>query len=84
LHPSEHSERSINPLRTMHLRPGTIESTMKIFAVIIALALFLASFPLFAYAFWVPEQWAALTFFAGIMTVTMSLAIPFHLLGRRD
>ena len=57
---------------------------MKILAVIASLALFLASFPLFAYAFWVPEEWAALTFFTGIMSVTLSLAIPFHLLGRRD
>lgn len=57
---------------------------MKIFAVIASLALFLASFPLFAYAFWVPEEWAALTFFTGIMSVTLSLAIPLNLLGRRD
>lgn len=57
---------------------------MKIFAVIISLALFLASFPLFAYAFWVPEEWAPLTFFTGIMSVTLSLAIPFNILGRND
>lgn len=57
---------------------------MKILAVIVSLALFLASFPLFAYAFWVPEEWAAITFFTGIMSVTLSLAIPFNLLGRRD
>ncbi|WAB80756.1 hypothetical protein OVN18_09275 [Microcella daejeonensis] len=57
---------------------------MKILAAVVSLALFFASFPLFAYAFWVPEQWAALVFFTGIMSVTLSLAIPFNLLGRRD
>ncbi|WAB82949.1 hypothetical protein OVN20_07445 [Microcella daejeonensis] len=57
---------------------------MKILAAVVSLAFFFASFPLFAYAFWVPEQWAALVFFTGIMSVTLSLAIPFNLLGRRD
>lgn len=57
---------------------------MKIIAVVASLALFLASFPLFAYAFWVPEEWAAITFFTGIMSATLALAIPFHLLGRRN
>ena len=45
---------------------------MKILAAVVSLALFFASFPLFAYAFWVPEQWAALVFFMGIMSVTLS------------
>lgn len=57
---------------------------MKIIAVVASLALFLASFPLFAYAFWVPEEWAAITFFTGIMSATLALAIPFNILGRRD
>lgn len=57
---------------------------MKIIVAVVSLAFFFASFPLFAYAFWVPEQWAAVVFFTGIMSVTLSLAIPFHLYSRRD
>jgi len=58
--------------------------TMKIIVAVVSLAFFFAAFPLFAYAFWVPEQWAAIVFFTGILSVTLSLAIPFHLLGRSD
>jgi len=60
------------------------ESTMNIVAVIASIALFLASFVLFAYAFAVPEEFAALTFFIGIMSATLSLAIPFNILGHRE
>lgn len=57
---------------------------MNIVAVIASIALFLASFVLFAYAFAVPEEFAALTFFIGIMSATLSLAIPFNFLGHRE
>ncbi len=57
---------------------------MNILAVIVSIALFVASFVLFAYAFAVPEEFAALTFFIGIMSVTLSMAIPFNLLGHRE
>ncbi|MCA1943174.1 MAG: hypothetical protein LDL15_06160 [Yonghaparkia sp.] len=57
---------------------------MNIIAVVISIALFVSSFVLFAYAYAVPEEWAALTFFIGIMAVTLSLAIPFHLMGHRE
>lgn len=57
---------------------------MNLIAVIISVALFLSSFVLFAYAYAVPEEWAALTFFIGIMSVSLSLAIPFHILGHRE
>jgi hypothetical protein len=60
------------------------EMTMNIFAVIVSLALFIASFVLFAYAFAVPEEFAALTFFIGIMSATLSLAIPFNIMGHRE
>lgn len=59
-------------------------SIMNIFAVIVSIALFVSSFVLFAYAFAVPEEWAALTFFIGIMAVTLSMAIPFTILGHRE
>ncbi len=57
---------------------------MNLIAVIVSVALFLSSFVLFAYAYAVPEEWAALTFFIGIMAVSLSLAIPFHILGHRE
>jgi hypothetical protein len=57
---------------------------MNILAVVASVALFIASFLLFAYAFAVPEEFAAVTFFTGIMSVTLSMAIPFSILGRRD
>ncbi len=57
---------------------------MNIIAVVVSIALFVSSFVLFAYAYAVPEEWAALTFFIGIMSVTLSLAIPFHLMGHRE
>lgn len=57
---------------------------MKIFTVIASVALFLASFPLFAYAFAVPDEFKAIMFFTGIMSISLSLAIPFHILGNRE
>ncbi len=57
---------------------------MNLIAVVVSMLLFLSSFVLFAYAYAVPEEWAALTFFIGIMAVTLSLAIPFHILGHRE
>jgi K+-sensing histidine kinase KdpD len=57
---------------------------MNIIAVVISMILFLSSFVLFAYAFAVPEEWAALTFFVGILSVTLSMAIPFQILGHRE
>jgi hypothetical protein len=44
----------------------------------------LSSFLAFAYAFAVPEEFAAAVFFAGILAASASFAIPIHLLGRRD
>ena len=57
---------------------------MKILVVIAAIALFLASFPLFAYAFAAPEEFKAIIFFTGIMSISLSMAIPFHILGNRE
>ncbi|GAA1737484.1 hypothetical protein [Microcella frigidaquae] len=57
---------------------------MNLIAVVVSMLLFLSSFVLFAYAYAVPEGWQALTFFIGIMAVTLSLAIPFHILGHRE
>lgn len=57
---------------------------MKVFVFLIALALFLASFVLFGYAFTVDAPWHAIMFSGGILAVCLSLAIPFHLLERTD
>lgn len=57
---------------------------MNILAVAVSIFLFVSSFVLFAYAFAVPEEFAAVTFFIGIMSAALALAIPFHLMGRRD
>jgi len=57
---------------------------MKIITVVVSLALFFSSFLLFAYSFAVPEEFKAIMFFAGIMSITLSLAIPFHNLGSRE
>ncbi len=57
---------------------------MNILAVIISMALFVSSFLLFAYAFAVPEEFAALTFFIGIMSATLAVAIPFNIMGHRE
>ena len=57
---------------------------MNIFAFAVSIFLFVSSFLLFAYAYAVPEEFAALVFFTGIMSASLSLAIPFHLLTRRD
>jgi len=57
---------------------------MHIIAVAVSVLLFVSSFVLFAYAFAVPEEFAALMFFVGILAASLSLAIPFHLMGRRD
>ena len=57
---------------------------MKVFAFLVSLALFLGGFALFAYSFAFPEGWHAAGFFGGIVAVSLSLALPFHLLGRAD
>jgi hypothetical protein len=57
---------------------------MKVFVFLVALAIFVGSFFLFGYAFSVAEAWRGVVFFAGILGVAVSLAIPFHLLERTD
>jgi hypothetical protein len=57
---------------------------MKVFVFLVAFAFFVGALLLFGYAFAVPEAWAALVFFSGILAVCVALAIPFHLLSRTD
>ncbi len=58
---------------------------MKVFVFLVAFVLFLGSFALFGYAFTFDNGfWQAAMFFAGIVAVSLSLAIPFHLLQRTE
>ena len=58
---------------------------MKVFVFLVAFVLFLASFPLFGYAFTFDNGfWQATMFFAGILAVCAAFAIPFHLLSRTE
>ena len=77
--PHRSSPRATNPPETW--QNGYI---MKIIVVVASIALFLASFPLFAYSFAAPDEFKAIIFFTGIMSISLSLAIPFHILGSRE
>ena len=58
---------------------------MKVFVFLVCLALFIASFALFALSFMLDGgAWQAATFFAGILAVSASLAVPFHVLQRTE
>ena len=56
---------------------------MNVFTVVLASLIFLASFPMFTYAFVVPEVWAPWLFTAGILSACLAFAIPIVLMGRR-
>ncbi|RQP11384.1 MAG: hypothetical protein EAS51_06050 [Microbacteriaceae bacterium] len=60
---------------------------MKVVVFVIALAIFVASLFAFAYSFQIGEEnglAAIALFFAGILGVSASYAIPFHLLPATD
>ncbi len=56
---------------------------MKVIVFVIALALFVGGMVLMGYAFTL-TQGMAIMFFGGIIAVSLSLAIPFHLLGKQS
>jgi hypothetical protein len=56
---------------------------VKIIAFVVALALFLLGMALMGYAF-EPDAPHGILFFGGILSVALSLAIPFHVLKRVD
>lgn len=56
---------------------------MNVFVVVLASLIFLASFPMFTYAFVVPEVWAPWLFTAGVLTATLAFAIPMVFMGSR-
>ncbi len=60
---------------------------MKVVVFLVAFAIFVASFVAFGYAFQIGEESALAAialFFAGILGVSVSYAIPFHLLPALD
>lgn len=57
---------------------------MNVFLVILSSIIFLASFPMFTYAFVVPEEWAAALFTAGVLTASLAYLIPFVILSRQN
>jgi hypothetical protein len=57
---------------------------MKVFAFVVSLVIFVASFLAFGYAFAVVAPFNYLLFALGLVGVAASLMIPFHLLERFD
>lgn len=62
---------------------GTLGS-MKVLAFVISMGVFVGSFLLFGYAFAVGPGWNYLLFSLGLVAISVSLAIPFHLLKKLD
>jgi uncharacterized membrane-anchored protein YitT (DUF2179 family) len=56
---------------------------MNVFYFILAFALFALGIFLFAFSFNVPN-YEALIFVGGIASISVSLAIPFHILGHSE
>jgi hypothetical protein len=56
---------------------------MNVIAFLVAFAFFVGGLFLFGYAFEVPA-WEAVMFLGGIACVSISLVIPFHILGRSE
>ncbi len=57
---------------------------MKVFAFLVSIVLFLGGIALFGYAFTFGPDWYTLVFVSGIVAISLSLMIPFHLLDRLD
>lgn len=57
---------------------------MKMFAFLVSVVLFVGSFILFGYGVAIGETLGAWMFAGGIVAVSASLMIPFHLLEKLD
>ena len=57
---------------------------MKLLAFVVAFVLFAGGLLLFGFAFDATEAAAPWVFFSGIAAVCVSLAIPFHFLGKAE
>jgi hypothetical protein len=56
---------------------------MNVFGFVIAFVIFVAGLVLFGFAFTVPS-FEAVMFVGGVVLVSISLAIPFHILGHGE
>ncbi len=56
---------------------------MNVFGFVIAFVIFLAGLVLFGFAFTVPS-FEAVMFVGGVILISISLAIPFHILGHGE
>lgn len=68
---------------TDHVDAARYHGRVKIIAFVVALVLFLGGMALFAVSFQA-VGFEGLVFFAGIIAITLALAIPVHLLKRID
>lgn len=57
---------------------------MKVVAFLVSFVIFIGSLLLFGAAFSVPQGWNTVLFTLGLVGITVSLMIPFHLLERFD
>jgi hypothetical protein len=64
-------------------RTPSSQDLMNVFYFILAFAFFLLGIFLFAFAFNVPS-FEALLFIGGIASISISLVIPFHILGHGE
>jgi hypothetical protein len=87
--PDAANEKS--PFRAACLSGHRVESflwnnghIMNVFLVILSSIIFLASFPMFTYAFVVPEQFAIALFTGGVLTASLAFAIPLWFLSKTD
>jgi uncharacterized membrane-anchored protein YitT (DUF2179 family) len=64
-------------------RTPSSQDTMNVFYFIIAFVFFALGIFLFAFAFNVPN-FEAILFVGGIASISISLAIPFHIIGHSE
>lgn len=57
---------------------------MKVFVFLVSFALFVGGMALCGFAFGFGDPWNTGAFVGGIAAISISLAIPFHLLSRAD
>ena len=53
-------------------------------SVFFSLVFFVGGLYLFGVAYQVPESWAAVTFFSGILAVCVAVSIPAHVISNND
>ncbi len=77
-------ERGLRAFEASGARGDRYADGMKVIAFVVSIVIFLGSFLLFGYAFAVGPGWNYLLFALGLGAISLSLAIPFHLLEKLD